>query len=61
MRATRAEIVGTLAIVMATACAATTIKLSGKMLHQDPPHEGNKRAVLVELFTSEESTRRMER
>jgi hypothetical protein len=53
MRATRAEIVGTLAIVMATACAATTIKLSGKMLHQDPPHEGNKRAVLVELFTSE--------
>jgi hypothetical protein len=53
MRARRAEIVVTLAMVMATAGAATTMKLSGKMLHQDQPREGSKRAVLVELFTSE--------
>jgi len=56
MRATRAEIAGTLAMVMATACAATTMNLSGKILHQDKqaqPRAGSARAVLVELFTSE--------
>lgn len=49
----REFVCGLAAVALATACASRATAPSPKSVHQSPPGTNNKRAVLVELFTSE--------